>query len=316
MTMSYFKNIAKVFMGCCVSSFLMEIMMEKASNTANFVTFLQFFFISLQGGITLKSRMFTPRIPLKEYFILISLFFITSVANNYVYALHVPSTLHMIIRSASSPASMLVSWYAKKQRPRTTALIGSVIISIGVALAMYGGATVVEQRKGNFLQWCLGVTILLAMLIVGALTGLQQEVLFRKFGKHPVEMLFYTHMVPLPLFLGIYPQLKGIATSLPSTLWLILSINIISQFYCTHSVHELATRETSTTVTFILTLRKFVSLMISTIVFKNNLTVLHVIGTVFVVAGTYFYFDFFAGRNQQPVSYKASKAQSNLKKGN
>ncbi|XP_034841256.1 UDP-xylose and UDP-N-acetylglucosamine transporter-like [Maniola hyperantus] len=302
--MSYFKNMIKVFAGCCSSAFLMEIMMEKAPQSANLVTFLQFFFIALQGLLTLKSRMFNPQIPLKEYFILISLFFITSVANNYVYALHVPSTLHMIIRSASSPASMLVSWYAKKQRPRKTALIGSVIISIGVSLAMYGGAAVVEERKGNFLHWCLGVTILLTMLIVGALTGLQQEILFKKFGKHPEEMLFYTHMLPLPLFLSIYPQLRSIASDLSSTLWLILFVNIISQFYCTHSVHELATRENFTTVTFILTLRKFVSLLISTIVFKNNLTVLHIFGTGFVILGTYFYFDFFVGRKQQPVSYK------------
>ncbi|CAH2242423.1 jg20426 [Pararge aegeria aegeria] len=236
--MSYFKNMTKVFAGCCASSFLMEIMMEKAPDSANFVTFLQFFFIALQGLATLKSRMLKPQIPLKEYFILISLFFVTSVANNYVYALHVPSTLHMIIRSASSPASMLVSWYAKKQRPRTKALIGSVIISIGVSLAMYGGATVVEERKGNYLHWCLGVTILLIMLIVGALTGLQQEILFRKFGKHPEEMLFYTHMLPLPLFLG----------------------------------------------------------------------------TVFVIAGTYLYFDFFTGRKQQPINYKDSIKSSIYKK--
>lgn len=85
---------------------------------------------------------------------------------------------------------MLVSWFAKKQRPRTTALIGSVIISVGVSLAMYGGATVVEERMGNILQWSLGVTILLTMLIVGALTGLQQEILFKKFGKHPEEVSF------------------------------------------------------------------------------------------------------------------------------
>lgn len=39
-----------------------------------------------------------PKIPLTQYTILVALFFVTSVANNYVYALHVPSTLHMIIR--------------------------------------------------------------------------------------------------------------------------------------------------------------------------------------------------------------------------
>lgn len=86
--------------------------------------------------------------------------------------------------------------------------------------------------------------------------------------------------------------------------WFLIALNILSQFYCTHSVHELATRETSVTVTFILTLRKFVSLLISSVLFKNNLTVYHIIGTMLVAVGTYVYFDFFSGRRQKPVSLK------------
>lgn len=127
-------------------------------------------------------------------------------------------------------------------------------------------------------------------------------------------MLFYTHALPMPLFLGIYSQLYNIVFSLTSICWLIIILNIISQFLCTHSVHELATKETSMTVTFILTIRKFVSLLISSIVFKNNLTLLHVIGTVFVVTGTYFYFDFFTARKQRPVSSKDGRYELDTKR--
>ena len=85
---------------------------------------------------------------------------------------------------------MLVSWYAKNRRPRANAMIGSVIISIGVALAMYGGSTIVENTHGKFTHWCLGVIILLTMLFIGAFVGLQQEMLFTKYGKHPEEVIF------------------------------------------------------------------------------------------------------------------------------
>lgn len=117
-------------------------------------------------------------------------------------------------------------------------------------------------------------------------------------------MLFYTHAIPMPIFLGIYPQLKNTSADLTTDTWLLIALNILSQFYCTHSVHELATKETSVTVTFILTIRKFLSLLLSSIVFKNNLTVYHVIGTVLVAIGTYVYFDFFTSRRQGPVSMK------------
>ncbi|XP_075989037.1 UDP-xylose and UDP-N-acetylglucosamine transporter-like [Anticarsia gemmatalis] len=303
--MGFSHTTGHVLLGCCSSAFLMEILMSRKPSSANLVTFLQFFFISLHGFIvTTKLGKVGPKIPLKQYIILVSLFFITTVANNYVYALHVPSTLHMIIRSASSPASMLVYCCVKRQSPKLTNAIGSVLISSGVALAMYGGAPTNEESKGTFLYWCIGVTILLATLFTGAFTGLQQERLYSKYGKHPNEMLFYTHAIPLPLFIGIYPQLKDTSSDLTLDTWLLIGLNILSQFYCTHSVHELATKETSVTVTFILTLRKFVSLLISSIVFKNNLTVYHVIGTVLVALGTYVYFDFFSNRKQRPVTMK------------
>ncbi|XP_053601159.1 UDP-xylose and UDP-N-acetylglucosamine transporter-like [Plodia interpunctella] len=298
------QTISKVLLGCCASAFLMEILMAWAPHSANLITFLQFFFISLHGLIfTIKFGSIKSKIPLQQYAILVALFFITSVANNYVYALHVPSTLHMIVRSASSPASMLVYCFWKKQKPKLNNAIGSLLISIGVALAMYGGAPT-EENKGMFLFWCIGVVILLSTLITGAFTGLQQELLYSKYGKHPDEMLFYTHCLPLPFFMVISPQLHSTALILPREIWFLIAFNILSQFYCTHSVHELATKETSVTVTFILTIRKFISLLISSIVFKNNVTFLHVFGSVCVALGTYVYFDFFRSRRQRPVSLK------------
>ncbi|CAG9783273.1 unnamed protein product [Diatraea saccharalis] len=299
------KTIVKVFGSCCLSTFTMEILMFKTPNSANLITFLQFFFISLQGFIfTTKCGSITPKIPLKQYAILTGLFFITHVSNNYVYALHVPSTLHMIIRSASSPVGMLVYCIMKQQSPKLSNALGSILISIGIGLAMYGGTPTGENR-GNLFYWCIGVSILLSTLVTGALTGLQQETLFRKFGKHPDEMMFYTHAIGLPFFISMYPHLQNTALNLPWDIWILISLNTVFQFYCTHSVHELATKETSVTVTFILTLRKFISLLISSIIFKNNLTLLHVIGTIFVTAGTCIYFEFFSYHKQRPVNYKS-----------
>lgn len=117
------------------------------------------------------------------------------------------------------------------------------------------------------------------------------------------QMLFYTHAVPLPLFLIIMPQLRVIALTLTSYLWYILALNIIAQIYCVHSVHVLSTKESSVTISFLLTARKFISLIISSIVFKNQLTIYHIFGSVLVSIGSYFYFDFFA-KKQECISYK------------
>lgn len=94
-----------------------------------------------------------------------------------------------LCRSASSPASLLVYCLIKKQKPKLNKTVGSILISFGVALAMYGGAPPTEQ-KGKLIYWCIGVTILLSTLITGAFTGLQQEILYTKYGKHPDEVKF------------------------------------------------------------------------------------------------------------------------------
>ncbi|VVC98279.1 unnamed protein product [Leptidea sinapis] len=212
--MSSTRIISKVFVGCCLSTTFMEIIVVNKPDAANLVTFSQFLSIALQGLLTMRESVLSPNIPLKHYLILICLFFATSVANNYVYTLHVPSTLHMIIRSAASPASMLVSWYVKRKKPKLNSLIGSIIITFGVFIATYGDATIIEKRQGKFFQWCMGVILLLMTLISGAFTGLQQEI------------------------------------------------------------------------------------------FKNSITIYHIVGSVLVFIGTYFYFDFFYNMKQHPVKYK------------
>lgn len=120
------------------------------------------------------------------------------------------------------------------------------------------------------------------------------------------QMMFYTFALPMPLFLTMYPQMRDTASSIPTNIWFLIIMNIISQFCCTYSVHKLATNETSVTVTFILTLRKFASLLFSSVVFKSNLTIYHIVGTFLVIFGTYVYFDDFFSRKQVSISLKDS----------
>ncbi len=69
-------------------------------------------------------------------------------------------------------------------------------------------------------------------------------------------------------------------------IWLYLIGNTLTQYVCISSVFVLTTECTSLTVTLVLTLRKFLSLIISIIYFKNPFTLLHWAGTIMVFAGT------------------------------
>lgn len=101
--------IIGVFVGCCSNVVFLELLVKyvyiKINNninlifnlylnfrsdpgSGNLITFLQFLFIAAHGFIfTAKFGTVKPRIGLRDYFILVVMFFFTSVCNNYAYVL-------------------------------------------------------------------------------------------------------------------------------------------------------------------------------------------------------------------------------------
>ena len=69
-------------------------------------------------------------------------------------------------------------------------------------------------------------------------------------------------------------------------LWAYLAGNVVTQYICIRSVYILTSECTSLTVTLVVTLRKFMSLMFSIFYFQNPFTLYHWIGTVLVFGGT------------------------------
>lgn len=70
--------------------------------SGNLVTFAQFAFIALEGFInTAKFGRVPLKISVSSYTILVVMFFITSVCNNYAFDFNIPMPLHMIFRAVS-----------------------------------------------------------------------------------------------------------------------------------------------------------------------------------------------------------------------
>lgn len=158
-----------------------------------------------------------------------------------------------------------------------------------------------EPSPGAVLfRWVLGIALLTVALFVSAGMGIYQEQLYKRYGKHPFEALYYTHLLPLPAFLlfggNILEHLKiafhsdpvivpFLDVEVPIVLLYIVG-NMVTQYMCISSVYVLTTECASLTVTLVVTLRKFVSLVFSIIYFKNEFTMFHWIGTFCVFYGT------------------------------
>jgi UDP-xylose/UDP-N-acetylglucosamine transporter B4 len=184
------------------------------------------------------------------------------------------------------------------------------MITAGIVTCTIISGTKVESTQINpeadesgfsaFFWWVIGIILLTLALFISARMGIYQEVLYKRYGKYPYEALFFTHLMPLPGFLLIYKNIwdhTAIANSSePYTvpilgvdlpiMWLYLIGNVLTQYLCISSVYVLTTECASLTVTLVVTLRKFVSLLFSIVYFKNPFTIYHWVGTTLVFIGT------------------------------
>lgn len=303
--------IGCVFLGCCSNVVFLEMLVKDDPGSGNLITFSQFLFISLEGFIfTSKCGTAKPRIGIKDYFLLVTMFFVTNVCNNYAFDFNIPMPLHMIFRAGSLIANMVMGIIILKKTYPFSKYLAVFMITLGIAICTVvsgkeiksiqskNAEQVVTTAWDDFFWWTVGITLLTVALFVSARMGIYQETLYKKYGKHPREALYYTHLLPLPFFLTLAPNiwehLKYAANSeslsilgfQPPSLVIYLIGNVLTQYLCISSVYALTAECSSLTTTLVITLRKFLSLIFSIIYFRNPFTVYHWIGTILVFLGT------------------------------
>jgi len=311
--------ILMVLLGCCTNVIFLELIIQQDPGAGNLVTFSQFLLIAIEGLIfTTKFFTVKPKVPFSSWIILVIMYFLVSVSNNYALNFNIPMPLHMIFRAGSLMANMLMGIALLGKRYSLTKYLSVLMITIGIAVCTIMSAksspkvdsTKSESENATHAEeekfWLIvGITLLTFALFMSARMGIYQEVIYGKFGKHPKEALFYTHALPLPGFLLLAPDILAhwniamsstpilipvLNLSIPSMLLYLLG-NIITQYVCISAVFVLTTECASLTVTMVVTLRKFLSLLFSILYFNNPFTLYHWLGTALVFGGTLLFSD-------------------------
>ncbi|CAH6778414.1 UDP-xylose and UDP-N-acetylglucosamine transporter [Phodopus roborovskii] len=304
--------VGLVFAGCCSNVIFLELLAREHPGCGNIVTFAQFLFIAVEGFLfEADLGRKPPAIPLRYYAVMVTMFFTVSVMNNYALNLNIAMPLHMIFRSGSLIANMILGIIILKKRYSVFKYTSIALVSAGIFICTFMSAKQVTSQSGlsekdgfqAFAWWLLGIGALTFALLMSARMGIFQETLYKQFGKHSKEALFYNHALPLPGFIflasDIYDhvilfnkselyQVPGIRVAMP-IMWFYLLMNVVTQYVCIRGVFILTTECTSLTVTLVVTLRKFVSLIFSILYFQNPFTLWHCLGTLFVFIGTLMY---------------------------
>ncbi|GAB1605046.1 UDP-xylose and UDP-N-acetylglucosamine transporter-like [Argonauta hians] len=300
--------IMMVFVGCCSNMVFLELIINEVPSSGNIITFCQFLFITVQGFFfSQQMGKKAPVIPLKNYVVMVSMFFGVQVVNNLALNFHISIPLHMIFRSGSLMANLILCVILLKKRYKMTKYLAVCMISLGIVICTIASAKHVKNPDEeendslyDYIMWLIGIFMLLFALFMSARMGIFQETIYKKFGKHPTEALFFNHALPLPGFLlfapDIYRHMVIYTESAPlyvpivqwaiPKLWLFLLGNVLTQYVCIRSVFILTSECASLTVTLVVTLRKFISLLFSIWYFQNPFTVTHWLGATLVFGGT------------------------------
>uniref|UniRef100_A0A8C5N6J2 Solute carrier family 35 member B4 n=1 Tax=Gouania willdenowi TaxID=441366 RepID=A0A8C5N6J2_GOUWI len=192
--------IALVFVGCCSNVVFLELLVREFPGCGNIVTFAQFLFIALEGFF-FEARLGRKKaaIPVSNYFIMVIMFFTVSVINNSALNYSIAMPLHMIFRSGSLIANMILGIIILKKRYSRSKYLSIALVSAGIFLCTFMSAKQVNvSNEGSeepglypFLCWLIGIAMLTFALLVSARMGIFQEVLYKEYGKHPKEALFY-----------------------------------------------------------------------------------------------------------------------------
>ncbi|XP_031633924.1 UDP-xylose and UDP-N-acetylglucosamine transporter-like isoform X2 [Contarinia nasturtii] len=302
--------------------------------SGNLVSFAQFAFTALEGFIfTLKFGTQSLRIDYKSYVVLVGMFFVAHTCNNFVFDFNIPMPLHMIIRSGSLIANMIMGIIILGRRYAFSKYLSVLMITLGIFICTIVSGSNIKSTVNSelypedtndysvFFWWVCGVSLLTFALFISARMAIYHEDLYKRHGKHPREALFVTHLMPLPAFLLLHNNIAehmAIASasepvavpvfgvSIP-VLWLYLLANCLTQNLCLNSVFVLTTECNSLTVTLVVTLRKFISLLFSIVYFKNPFTIYHWFGTALVFIGTMIFTEIFPLFRNKPATETYTK---------
>uniref|UniRef100_A0A8D8LZ24 UDP-xylose and UDP-N-acetylglucosamine transporter n=1 Tax=Cacopsylla melanoneura TaxID=428564 RepID=A0A8D8LZ24_9HEMI len=311
--MGVYSAIVSVFIGCCSNVVFLELYVKEDPGGGNLITFSQFAFIALHGFV-FTSKLGTAKSHIKvwDYALLVVMFFVTNVCNNYAFDFNIAMPLHMIFRAGSLITNMIMGIYILNKVYTLDKYLSVIMITLGIIICTIMSSQEIKKYgvsdeeqlsySENLFWWSLGIALLTIALFISARMGIYQEVLYKTHGKYPYEALYFTHLLPLPAFAFLYSNLYDhwlIALNskplplppyldfitIPSIVFYLIG-NVLTQYLCISSVYYLTTECNSLTVTLVITLRKFASLLFSIVYFQNEFTVYHWIGTFLVFVGT------------------------------
>uniref|UniRef100_A0A1I7W0U7 UAA transporter n=1 Tax=Loa loa TaxID=7209 RepID=A0A1I7W0U7_LOALO len=282
--------VGGILTGCIGCMVTVEILTRHSPECMNLLTCSTFIFVSIIGFF--KQSHYFKRLPrskvplLRGYARIVLIFFVVNISNNLALRYDVSIPLFIIFRSGTLLANVLLGFCLRNRICSWGKLLSIMFVSMGVVLFtladQFSKHPTVEKdgesvQPSAILYSSPGIFLLMFAALLSAYLGICQEDLYRTYGNHSQEAIFFIHALSLPGFLFFHNDIQqaiihfnnsdtffifGLRFPIPS-LWIYMVLNCIFQWICISNVHTLISLTTSLNVAMIITLRKFLSMVLS-----------------------------------------------------
>ncbi|KJA14650.1 hypothetical protein HYPSUDRAFT_150103 [Hypholoma sublateritium FD-334 SS-4] len=226
---SWTATLSLIFGGCCSNAITLEQLTLEHPKAGSLLTLFQFLLISLHGlpkflVWTRFGPQFRPRrVPIISYLAQVVLFYLVSLLNNAAFAYNIPMAVHIIFRSGGLIISLVLGWIVSKKRYSQTQVLSVILVTVGViltTLSAQSSPTKSPSPAADTYKYVKGIGILTLALVLSGFLGLVQDWTFTKYGRPTLappsraagpapwqESMFYLHLLGLPMFLPLLPDL-------------------------------------------------------------------------------------------------------------
>ena len=171
--------ILMVLVGCCSNVVFLELLVSQDPGIGNLVTFAQFLIIALEGFIfTTKFGTIKPKVPFSAWVMLVIMYFLVSVSNNYALNFNIPMPLHMIFRAGSLMANMLLGVVILGKQYSMSKYVSILMITAGIITCTYSSTSSKSVEGGDEEKeesWIMvGISLLTFALFMSARMGIYQ----------------------------------------------------------------------------------------------------------------------------------------------
>lgn len=250
---------------CTINCWTLEILVKNDPVFGVPLTLCQFIGVTAMLFPFIFGHGFNPR----KYLLTAMIFWGSSVLNNYTFSYKLSVGTQSILRSGNLLLVELTSIWLGRKKYGHRHFVACLIISLGLCIlgwSLFNPDDLTQFKGLGVVAFAVGVGVILTQV---------QDC------KNYVESTFWTHALALPLF-----WLIGTPVPSPSVY---LGLNMLTQIGCILGVNMLFSKYTRSQTVILLTLRKMITVIISTWV-NPTLPLSHVIiSTICVFGGSLLY---------------------------